>query len=218
MAEIKGLIFDLDGVIVDTAKYHFLAWRRMANELGFDFDEHQNEKLKGISRRQSIELILGWGQIKLSEEEIERYMRLKNEWYLEYIKTMQPGEILPGAAEFLAECKKLGYKIALGSASKNALFILDKLHLTPLFDAVIDGNKATLSKPDPQVFLKGAEALGLLPQHCLVFEDAEAGVDAAHNGGMKAVGIGDPAILKHADYVIEGLGKAHIRQILENLI
>ena len=217
MEQIKGLIFDLDGVLVDTAKYHFLAWRRMANELGFDFNEHQNELLKGISRRQSIELILAWGGRTLPEAEIEHFMTLKNGWYLEYISQMQPNEVLPGADIFLRESKAAGYKIALGSASKNAPLILDTLQLTYLFDAIIDGNIATESKPNPQVFLRGADALGLTPNQSLVFEDAIAGIQAAHNGGMLAVGIGNPEILTEAEVVYPSLNGLTIASLLTDL-
>jgi beta-phosphoglucomutase len=217
MATIKGLIFDLDGVLVDTAKYHFLAWRKMANVLGFDFTEHQNEELKGISRKESIERILSWGNIHLSDAEKERYMTLKNELYLTYIQAMNADEVLPGAPAFLRDCKQKGYKVALGSASKNARLILDKLELTGFFDALIDGNLATESKPNPQVFLKGAAAMGLEPNQCLVFEDAVAGVQAAHNGGMLAVGIGRPEVLNSADLVIPGLHSATINQIIDQL-
>ena len=217
MAQIKGLIFDLDGVIVDTAGYHFKAWRKMANELGFDFNEHQNEQLKGVSRRQSIELILNWGGKTLPEVEIERFMTLKNTWYLEFIEQLAPANVLPGADLFLRESKAVGYRIALGSASKNSRMILDKLELTDLFDAIIDGNIATESKPNPQVFLKGADALGLTPNQSLVFEDAIAGIQAAHNGGMLAVGIGNPKILTEAEVVYPGLNNLSISTVINDL-
>jgi beta-phosphoglucomutase len=217
MAEIKGLLFDLDGVIVDTAKYHFLAWRKMANDLGFDFNEEQNEQLKGISRIESIARIMKWGNVTLTPVEVEKYMKLKNDWYLEHIETLTPKDVLPGADTFIKNSKKLGYKIALGSASKNAKPILDKLELTPLFDALIDGNVVTASKPDPAVFLNGAKALGLLPINCLVFEDAIAGIEAAHNGGMKAVGIGQTDVLENANIVYENLHGISISDILEKI-
>ncbi len=217
MAAIKGLLFDLDGVLVDTAQYHFLAWRKMANALGFDFDEEQNEKLKGISRRESIEMILDWANITLSEDDTLRYMQQKNEWYLEYIDNMSPEEVLPGVPEFLRQCKEANYKIALGSSSKNAARILKQVQLTPLFDAIIDGTKTTTSKPDPQVFLLGAEALNLPPEQCLVFEDAIAGIDAAHNGGMLAIGIGSPDVLGHADLVKPGLKDLSISDLIDQL-
>jgi beta-phosphoglucomutase len=217
MALIKGLLFDLDGVLVDTAKFHFLAWRKMANELGFDFNEDQNERLKGISRVESIARILDWGNVTLSPTEVEKYMKLKNDWYLDSIETITPNDVLPGADTFIKESKKLGFKIALGSASKNAKPILDKLELTPLFDALIDGNVVKASKPDPLVFLSGAKALQLLPINCLVFEDAIAGIEAAHNGGMKAVGIGEADVLVNANIVYKNLAGISIKDILEKI-
>lgn len=215
--QIKGLLFDLDGVVVDTAKYHFLAWRKMANELGIDFNEEQNEQLKGVSRKESLDLILDWGGITLPDADFMRYMELKNEWYLEYIYTMTPESLLPGVEDFLLDCKHKGYKIALGSASKNAQLILDKLNITHLFDAIIDGNVVQNSKPHPEVFLRGAEAIGLQPTQCLVFEDAIAGVEAAHNGGMKAIGIGSAEVLAGAELIIPGLNNTSIEEILNRI-
>lgn len=215
--EIKGLIFDLDGVIVDTAKYHFLAWRKMANQLGIDFDHEQNEKLKGVSRKESLELILSWGQKSISEAEKEKMMALKNEWYLAHIYNMAADEVMAGADVFIREAKKNDYKIALGSASKNAILILDKLELTPLFDALIDGNIAKQSKPNPEVFAKGAEALGLQPAACVVFEDAQAGIAAAHNAGMLAVGLGDAAVLREADLVLASLENMSVADVLSKI-
>lgn len=217
MTAIKALLFDLDGVLVDTAKFHFLAWRKMANALGFDFDESQNEALKGLSRRESMEIILRWGSKSLSEPEIQQYMQQKNEWYLAYVNDMTPEDVLPGADAFLMECKAEGYQLALGSASKNARKILDKVGLTPIFKAIIDGNIATKSKPNPQVFLKGAEALSTDPLNCLVFEDAIAGIQAAHNGNMRAVGIGQPDILSEAELVFPGLNGLHISEVIAQL-
>lgn len=202
---IKGCIFDLDGVIVDTAVYHYQAWKRLAQELGFDFTEHQNEQLKGVSRMRSLELILGWGGVTKTAMEQTELATRKNQWYVDMIKQMQPSEILPGAKEFLQVAKAANLKTALGSASKNSATILEKVGLSPLFDVIIDGNHVTASKPDPEVFLKGAEALGLAPAECVVFEDAIAGVQAAKAGGMKVVGIGSPEVLSEADIVISGL-------------
>ncbi|MDQ4139421.1 MAG: beta-phosphoglucomutase [Bacteroidota bacterium] len=210
---IKACIFDLDGVIVDTAVYHYQAWKRLANELGFDFTEHQNEQLKGVSRVRSLELILGWGGVtKTSVEQTELATR-KNQWYVEMINRMEPSEILPGALEFLQAAKAAGIKTALGSASKNSSTILKRVGLLPLFDAVVDGNHVTASKPDPEVFLKGAEALGVNPAECVVFEDAIAGVQAAKAGGMKVVGIGSPEVLTGADLVIPGLHQMTIEKL-----
>lgn len=201
---IKACIFDLDGVIVDTAKYHFLAWRRLANALGFDFDEHANEQLKGVGRMESLDIILSWGGIALSPEEKYAWSEKKNGWYLEYVDKMNPSEILEGAMEFLLDVKAHGMKVALGSSSKNAQAILRHIGLGDFFDAVVDGTHITRTKPDPQVFLLGAEALAIEPSHCIVFEDAQSGVDAALAGGFLAVGVGQAASLGHAHLVIPG--------------
>lgn len=216
MSGIKGCIFDLDGVIVDTAVYHYKAWKRLANQLNFDFTEEENEKLKGISRKDSLSLILGWGGVEKTEVEKEQLAQLKNDWYIDMIKQMTAAEILPGALEFLQALKKAGYKIALGSASKNAGIILDKVGLTSYFDAIVDGNLISASKPDPQVFLKGAEMLNIEPAACVVFEDAIAGVQSALAGGMKVVGIGSKETLGNADLVISGLHEMNL-EILKKL-
>jgi len=213
MAEIKAGIFDLDGVIVDTAIYHFQAWRQLANELGFDFTELQNENLKGVSRAGSLELILEWGGVMKTETERVELATRKNDWYVEMISRMTPAEILPGAKEFLITLKGAGYKTALGSASKNSGTILEKVGLSSLFDAVIDGNSVIASKPNPEVFLKGAEALGVAPDECVVFEDAIAGVEAGKTGGMKVVGIGSPEILTKADVVVPGLHEMTLEKL-----
>ena len=216
MSNIKACIFDLDGVIVDTAVYHYKAWKRLANQIGFDFTEEDNEKLKGVSRTRSLELILQWGGVTKSAEEQEQLATLKNEWYVDMISHMTPDELLPGAKAFLETCRAAGIKTALGSASKNSGMILDKTNITHLFDAVIDGNKVSKAKPDPEVFLKGAEALGVKPEECVVFEDAIAGVEAAIAGGMKVVGIGSPLVLGHANLVVGGLADMNL-QILKGI-
>ena len=213
MNTIKACIFDLDGVIVDTAVYHYKAWKRLANELGFDLTEQQNEKLKGVSRVRSLELILQWGGVTKTAAEQEELAARKNEWYVEMINRMTPDEILPGAKEFLIACREAGLKTALGSASKNSGTILDKVGIAGLFDAVIDGNKVSKPKPDPEVFLQGAEELGMPPANCVVFEDAIAGVEAAKNGGMKAVGVGSPDVLNEADLVISGLNEMSLQKL-----
>ena len=205
MNTIKACIFDLDGVIVDTAVYHYKAWKRLANSLGFDFTEHQNEQLKGVSRVRSLQLILGWGGVTKTEAEQEQLATQKNTWYMEMVNQMKPEEILPGAKEFLTTCRAVGLKTALGSASKNSMTILEKIGITDMFDAVIDGNKVSKAKPDPEVFLAGAQALGVEPEECVVFEDAIAGVEAAIAGDMKVVGIGSRDVLKGANLVIKSL-------------
>lgn len=200
---MKALIFDLDGVIVDTAKYHFIAWKKLAEELGIDFTLEDNERLKGVSRIKSFEIILEIGQKVMSEEEKEKCCIKKNEHYLEYIRKMEKDEILPGVKEFITDARKKGYKIILGSASKNAVLILERLELLDYFDVIIDGTKISKAKPDPEVFLSGAKEAGILPNECIVFEDAVAGIEAAHAGGMKVVGVGDAATLSKADWNIE---------------
>lgn len=207
MKEINACIFDLDGVLVDTAVYHYKAWRRLANELGFDFTEEENEELKGVNRLKSLELILGWGGVQKTSEEIELLAQKKNEWYLEMIVSMQPEELLPGSREFLEELKAKGIKIALGSASKNAKIILDKTNISHFFDAIVDGNMVQASKPDPEVFLLGAKLLNMDPKQCVVFEDAISGVEAAIAGGMKVIGVGEKEVLEKADVVISSLAE-----------
>jgi beta-phosphoglucomutase len=202
---IKGAIFDLDGVIVDTAKYHYLAWRSLAGELGFEFTEEDNERLKGVSRMRSLDILLEIGGLELSEEDMIRLAEKKNGRYVEYISALEESELLPGVRGYLSGLKQQGVRIALGSASKNAEFILRKLNITELFDAVVDGNKVSKAKPDPEVFLLACSELGLQPVDCVVFEDAEAGVQAGKDAGMRVVGIGKQEVLKEADVVISGL-------------
>ncbi len=199
---IKACIFDLDGVIVDTAKYHFIAWRRLANELGFDFTEKENEQLKGVSRMGSLDLILSWGGVELSEEEKIAWANKKNAWYREYLKDMTPDDILEGVMPFLDDLARHSIHVGLGSASKNAMTVIEQIDLQDRFEVIIDGTKTTRSKPDPQVFDLGAEAMGVEPEVCIVFEDAASGVEAALNGGFYAVGIGQPENLGHAHLVI----------------
>jgi len=201
---VNACIFDLDGVIVDTAKYHYLAWKRLAMEMGFHFSIEQNEKLKGVSRLESLEILLKVGGIKLNQAEKKKAAQRKNAWYVDYISSMNPGEILPGVTSFLDDLRKNKIKIALGSASKNAGFILQRLKLNDCFDAVVDGNKISKAKPDPEIFLISAKELKTDPRECIVFEDARAGIEAANKAGMISVGVGDPEILEQADLVISG--------------
>ncbi|MFM1933600.1 MAG: Beta-phosphoglucomutase [Bacteroidota bacterium] len=198
----KACLFDLDGVLVDTAIYHFQAWKMLGENFNYQLTEEQNEQLKGVSRVESLNRILDWAKYSATSEQKEAWLIEKNENYLQLISNMNPAEILPGVLDFLGQIKELGYKIALGSASKNSEVILTKTGLLPWFDLIIDGNKVTKSKPDPEVFLKGAEGLGFQPEECIVFEDAQAGVEAAKKGGMIAIGIGDADVLSEADKVI----------------
>ncbi len=214
---LKACLFDLDGVIVDTAKYHYLAWREIARELGFIFTEKDNERLKGVSRMRSLEILLEIGGVSLDDESKALLARKKNSLYLQHVMKMRPDEVLPGAKEFLADCRNNHLGIGLGSASKNATTILNLLQIAPLFDVIIDGNKVSKAKPDPEVFLAGAKELGVLPQQCVVFEDAEAGIEAALAGNMFSIGIGDPVILKKADFVISGLKDLSVKTMIAKL-
>jgi beta-phosphoglucomutase len=209
-----GCLFDLDGVLVDTAVYHYQAWKALANSLGFDFTEEQNEHLKGVNRMRSLDMILEWGNVSKTDEEKAELAKVKNEQYVSMISKMTEAEVLPGTLPLLEQLKAAGIKIALGSASKNSGLILERTNLAHLFDAIVDGNHVTASKPDPEVFLKGADALGLEPANCLVFEDAQAGVQAAVNGGMKVVGIGQQNNLQGADVVIKDLSEINVQEII----
>ena len=187
---MKGAIFDLDGVIVDTAKYHYLAWKEIAKELGFDFKKTDNERLKGVSRMASLEILLEVGGIKgLTEEQKLRIAEKKNNRYVEMLSSLDKRELLPGAEDYLLKLKDSGVKVALGSASKNAPFILKMLKISELFDIVVDGNSVSKAKPDPEVFLKAARLLGLPASDCCVFEDSQAGIDAAVKGGFHTVAV-----------------------------
>lgn len=204
MAEIRACIFDLDGVIVDTARHHFVAWQNLAEELGVPFSAEDNEALKGVSRVDSLEYILNKGGLVLDPATKVQLMDRKNAHYLELAGKTSPADALPGVVELIAELKSNGIKVALGSSSKNAEMILTRLNLLEAFDALVDGNHITLSKPDPEVFLMGAKALGLSPAECLVFEDAQSGIDAANTGGFPVIGIGDHGAMSGASVVIEG--------------
>ena len=216
---IKAFLFDLDGVLVDTAVFHYQAWRRMANSLGFDFTHEFNETLKGVSRMDSLNRILALGNVTLPEERKLELAAQKNEWYLELVKQMTPDDILPGVNAFLAQIKQAGeqghlIKIALGSVSKNAPLILERVGLSHIFDAIIDGSKITNSKPDPEVFLKGAAELYVAPEECIVFEDAVAGIEAAKRANMFALGIGTPDILTQADLVVPSFAHITVTELL----
>tara|TARA_R110000822_G_scaffold71195_3_gene171765 strand:+ start:1795 stop:2457 length:663 start_codon:yes stop_codon:yes gene_type:complete len=196
-----GFIFDLDGVIVDTAKYHYLAWRKLANELGFEFTQEQNELFKGVSRKRCLEILLEIGKIKASQEQFNRWLVEKNEDYLSLIEKMDASEILPDVQRVLKFLKKHNMPIALGSASKNARPILEKVNLMDYFDAIVDGTQVTKAKPDPEVFLLAAVQMGVNPKECVVFEDAVAGIEAANNAGMLSIGIGEEKVLSEAKIV-----------------
>ncbi len=212
---MKAFIFDLDGVIVDTARLHYQAWRELANELGFDFTLEDNERLKGVSRMRSLEILLEIGGIEVDGQEKLRLAERKNNRYRQLIMKLTPADMLPGAKEFLDQSKMLGLKLALASASKNTPLILERIGLQDFFDIVVDGNRVTKAKPDPEIFLVAANDLQVQPQQAVVFEDAVAGIEAAHAAGMKAVGIGKPQVLTQADLVVSGLNQITPQFVLE---
>jgi len=207
-------IFDLDGVIVDTAKYHFLAWKRLTDQLGIHFTEEDNERLKGVSRMASLDIILELGNLNPDESRKLEYATLKNNWYIDYISKMTPDEILPGCLAFINELRNANIRVAIGSASKNTPMILKRVGIKELFDAVADGNNVSKAKPNPEVFLKAAEMVRVKPGKCVVFEDAVAGVQAALNAGMICIGVGSPKILTEAHFVVTGLKDMNLAKLL----
>ncbi|OEK04805.1 beta-phosphoglucomutase [Roseivirga misakiensis] len=206
----KACIFDLDGVIVDTVPAHYTAWKAMADEVGVAFDEKENENLKGVSRFDSMKHILSLGNIEKTDEEIQAFTEKKNAIYVDIISSMTPADILPGVVEFIDKLKANGIAIAIGSASKNTPTILKCVGLEKVFKVIVDGNQITNSKPDPEVFLKGAAQLGVEPKECVVLEDAISGVKAAKSGGMKCIGVGHPDVLSEADIVVNDLTNVDI--------
>jgi beta-phosphoglucomutase len=197
----KAFIFDLDGVIVDTAKYHFLAWQKLAQELGIEFTPEHNEDLKGVSRVRSLDIILDLGNIQASQDEKDKWLYEKNELYLSYLVDMNQSQLLPGILPVLKFLKENNQYIALGSASKNARPILEKTDIIQYFDAIVDGNDVTNAKPDPEVFLRACQLVFVSPEDSIVFEDSVAGIQAANSARMKSIGIGDKEILHEAEYI-----------------
>jgi beta-phosphoglucomutase len=212
---VKACIFDLDGVVVDTAKYHFLAWKRLADMLHVEFTAEDNERLKGVSRMESLDIILEIGGMKPGKPEKQEYAELKNRWYNEYIDEMTPAEILPGCVEFIADLKDAGIRTAIGSASKNTPTILERVGLANTFEAVADGNVVQKAKPDPEIFLTAASMLGISPSDCAVFEDAAAGIEAGLAAGMLCIGVGSETILKNAHYIIPGIYRMSLEKLRE---
>ena len=213
----KALLFDLDGVLVDTAKYHYLAWKQIADELGVPFDEEANESFKGVSRTGCMDMLVDMGGLDMPDDEKAAYCTSKNGLFTDFIKGMDESEILPGAKEFIIDAKAEGYLIGLGSSSKNAPTILKQVGLAELFDVVVDGTMIVNAKPDPQVFSLGAELLGVAPEQTIVFEDARAGVEAAHRAGMKAVGLKPQGKLGDADITISSFSDHTIDDIVNSL-
>ena len=199
----KGFIFDLDGVIVDTAKYHYLAWKKIADQLGINFTLEQNELLKGVSRVRSLDIILQLGKVEALQSDKDKWLVQKNEDYLTYLVDMNESEILPGVFPVLKYLKEKGQLIALGSASKNARPILEKTGIESYFDVIVDGNDVTNAKPDPEVFLIAAKLLHVKPTKAIVFEDSVAGIQAANIGGMISIGIGEESVLHEAKYIFK---------------
>jgi beta-phosphoglucomutase len=217
MKKPAACIFDLDGVIVETSHYHFLAWQRLAHSLDIPFTERENQQLKGLSRRKSLQRILEMRDKSLPEEEFQRLMDRKNGWYQEYISNLSPEGILIGIPSFLDELEEKGIKKAIGSSSKNAKYILMELELTHRFGAIVDGTSVKKTKPHPEVFLKGAKMLEVSPDRCIVFEDAASGVEAANRAEMKSVGVGKKEHFNNADAVIPSFRNMSLSKVLKLL-
>jgi beta-phosphoglucomutase len=210
---IKACIFDLDGVIVDTARYHYLAWKRLAKELGVDLTLEDNERLKGVSRSRSLDIILELAGISLSALEKESLANKKNTWFVDYIDKMAPEEIYPGVKSLMRGIREQGIRLALASSSKNATKVIQLLHIHDEFDAIVDGTMITHTKPHPEIFLLAAQKLGVEPDSCVVFEDAEAGIEAAIAAGMKCVGVGSPVLLKDANRIVSATSDFKIAEL-----
>lgn len=215
--DIKACLFDLDGVIVDTAKYHYIAWKELADSLGFEFTEDHNERLKGVSRMESLDILLEIGGIQMDDQEKQNRATEKNDRYCKLIEHMNPSEVLSGVKNFLLALRENKISIGLGSSSKNARTILQKVQLTEFFDTIIDGTNISNAKPHPEVFLLGAETLGLGPEYCVVFEDAEAGIEAAQNAKMKSVGVGGSDTLNKADMNILTFNELTVSRLKDSL-
>lgn len=210
---IKGVIFDLDGVIVDTAQFHYAAWKALAAEWDYSLTIEDNEKLKGVSRKDSVAKIAVWAGVSATESELNTVAQRKNEKYLALCAALTPNAILPGISELINELHANALKVALGSASKNARFVIDKLGLTAVFDVIVDGNDVLKSKPDPEVFEKAAQQMHLHAKHCVVVEDAPAGIEAALSAGMRAVGLGNPDELHNAHLVLPNAKNLNLAQL-----
>jgi len=213
----KAIIFDLDGVIVDTAKYHFIAWKKIADELGIPFTQKENELLKGVSRVKSLDIILALDNRQLDEAKKNSLLTQKNNYYLSLIAQLKPDDMLPGIRELLTDLKRENIPFALGSASKNARKILSALQIEELFTAIVDGNDVSKAKPDPEVFLSAAKKMDVAPENCIVIEDAQAGIEAAKNAGMYSIGIGDKQVLSQADIVLPETSYLNLKLIKDFL-
>ncbi len=209
---LKACIYDLDGVITDTAKYHYQSWKWVADQLEYHLTEKQNQKLKGVGRKESLEKIIKWSGNRISEAYKQRYLLKKNAMYLEFIDTMTPDEVFPGFKEFNDLAKVQGIKVAIGSSSRNAIRIIDKLDLVLEFHAIVDGGMTENSKPEPDIFLLAAEKLQCDPSECLVIEDSQAGLTAAKKAGMKSILYGEDKGLKGAHLQIDDWSKADLEK------
>ncbi|MDX1408111.1 MAG: beta-phosphoglucomutase [Saprospiraceae bacterium] len=219
--KIQAFIFDLDGVIVDTAKYHFRSWQRLAYELGYALPEEANHRLKGLGRLESLQVVLEYHpgdlEASLHGHDLNALTDRKNDIYKAYISNLGPGELLPGVTAFLQQARTHDLKLAIGSGSRNARVVIEKLEIARLFDAICDGTDITRSKPDPEVFVCAATKMGLEPNGVVIFEDAASGIEAANRCGAFSVGVGDPALLNEADIVISGFDGVSVRRIIEQL-
>lgn len=201
--KIEAIIFDLDGVLVSTDKYHYQAWKKMADEIGVYFDEEINNRLRGISRMESLDIILEGSGQKFSKQEKKQLAERKNEYYRNFLAELKPSDVQESVRQTLQILKELEYYLAVGSSSKNAKYILNRIGLTDVFDAISDGTNISKSKPDPEVFQKAAEFMKKAAEYCIVVEDACAGIDAAKAAGMRSIGIGEAAKYVHTDYPIQ---------------
>ena len=212
---IQGCIFDLDGVLTDTAEYHYQGWQRLADELGIPFDRERNEALRGVSRRRSLGLLLA-GRV-YPEEQMLEMMERKNRYYQELLKQITPDDLLPGVRNLLDAVRATGMKIAIGSASKNAREVVQRLHLMPYIDDLADGYSVVRPKPAPDLFVYAAGLLRVCVNACVVFEDAAAGVEAAKVAGMYAVGLGPVERVRQADLILPDLASVTLHDIVQRL-
>lgn len=217
MDSIKAIIFDLDGVITDTAEYHYLAWKQLAESLGISFDREFNEKLKGIGRMESLELILDHSNQTYTQEEKEQMAARKNEYYRSLIQQITPDDLLPGVLNFIKDVKREGILTGLASASKNASFVIKQLGVDDLLDTVVDAAKVKKGKPDPEIFLTAARQLGIDPVNCVGVEDARAGIQAIKSAGMFAIGIGNQEILSAADWVVKTPAELSLKELYRRI-
>ncbi|MGL5544017.1 MAG: beta-phosphoglucomutase [Cetobacterium sp.] len=214
---IKGFVFDLDGVITDTAEYHYLAWKKLADDNNWEFTREINEKLRGVSRLDSLQIILDHNKVELPFDEKNRLANLKNSNYVDSLGNITPKDLLPGVKEFLIELRNKGYKTSIASASKNADLVLTRLEAKELFDNISDGNSVENSKPAPDVFIHAAGSIGCRAKECVVVEDAEAGVEAGKIAGMKVIGLGPIETLGAADVVFKGMYEIDLDSVIQKL-